>query len=59
MVDEQRALVLDAAGRVLMDQHVSSNQLRISTTDMAAGIYQLVVNLEGERMVARFVVAGQ
>lgn len=59
VVDEQRALVLDAAGRVLMDQHVSSNQLRISTTDMAAGIYQLVVNLEGERMVARFVVAGQ
>lgn len=56
---EQRAVVLDAAGRVLMEQDVPNNELTISTTNLAAGIYQLIVILDGKRLVTRFVVAGQ
>lgn len=58
-VGEQRAWVLDAAGRALSQQEVSSDHLRIPTGHLSAGMYQVVVSLNGERQVARFVVMGQ
>ena len=57
--NQQHALMLDAAGRVLLELDATGNRLTIPTTQLAAGMYQLILNLDGERLVARFVVAGQ
>jgi len=56
---EQRAWVLDAAGRVLSQQNVTSDHMRIRTSHLSAGMYQVVLSLNGVRQVARFIVMGQ
>lgn len=54
----QQALVLDASGRAVRLQKPVGNQLMVRTTDLAAGVYQVVVTLDDQRLAARFVVGG-
>lgn len=54
MVALDDALVLDAAGRVVRRVHVQGTEVVIGTSDLDAGIYQLVMILHGERFVVRF-----
>lgn len=53
------ALVLDAAGRSVMDFQAGSNNAVISTTDLAPGAYQVILNLDESRHFTRFAVAGR
>lgn len=54
----QQALVLDASGRVVRTLVPVGNQLTVRTADLAAGVYQVVVSLDHQRLAARFVVGG-
>lgn len=57
--NEQRALVLDAAGRAISTLDPIGAELTIPTSTMAPGIYQLVLTVDGKRMIARFFVSPQ
>lgn len=59
VADGQHAMVLDAAGRVLLDLQATGNQLLIPTASLSAGLYQVVLSGKAGRQVARFVTTGQ
>ena len=51
-----QVLVMDASGRTVFTQEAGSNQLAIRTTELAPGLYHVLVILRGERFSARFAV---
>ncbi|MCB0774676.1 MAG: hypothetical protein KDB93_15025, partial [Flavobacteriales bacterium] len=51
-----QVLVMDASGRTVFAQEAGSNQLAIRTTELAPGLYHVLVILRGERFSARFAV---
>ncbi len=53
---DQRLLVIDGAGRVAIDATPRNSSFAVRTTDLASGIYEVVVLLDGQRLVARFSV---
>lgn len=55
--NEQHALVLDAAGRAITTLDPRGAELTIGTSTLAAGIYQLILTVDGKRMIARFLVS--
>jgi len=55
--NEQHALVLDAAGRAITKLDPRGAELTIGTSTLAAGIYQLILTVDGKRMIARFLVS--
>lgn len=56
---QQQVLVQDASGRTLVQRAVQGREVMIGTSELAAGIYQLVLVQGQRRLVARFMVAGQ
>ena len=56
---DQHAMVLDASGRVIRSLTPTGGQVRIETSDLAAGIYQLTITLGSTRETVRFFVGGR
>ncbi|MBS1570103.1 MAG: hypothetical protein JST45_11805 [Bacteroidetes bacterium] len=55
---ERHALVVDASGRTLESFVPAASQADIPTGQLAPGVYQLVLTLDGARVSSRFFVAG-
>lgn len=49
--------VMDASGRVVMAVAPTGHEAVIQTADLATGVYQLILHLDGARKYVRFVVA--
>ena len=52
---EQQVLLTDASGRILLRQAAHGNSVSIGTNDLAAGVYQVTVTLDGKRYALRFI----
>lgn len=50
----REAMLLDAMGRVVRMMQAHGQKLDIRTSDLAPGVYQLLLSMNGKRMVARF-----
>jgi len=53
----QRLLVIDGAGRVAIDAAPRGSSFEVPTSGLASGIYEVVLLLDGQRLVARFSVS--
>ncbi len=54
---DRHASVLDAAGRSVMEFIPSPSDASVPTANLAPGVYQLLLALDGEKMSVRFAVA--
>ncbi|MBK9420307.1 MAG: T9SS type A sorting domain-containing protein [Flavobacteriales bacterium] len=53
--NDQQVLLTDASGRILLRQAAQGNSIAIGTNDLAAGVYQVIVTLDGKRYALRFI----
>ncbi|HEX2617885.1 MAG TPA: hypothetical protein VHL57_10105, partial [Flavobacteriales bacterium] len=53
MGQQQQLVVLDAAGRIVLDARPVTNSFSFSTEGFSTGIYQVVVVVDGQRLVGR------